>query len=233
MVRQTDGYRFFMESPRGIRTVRSDHVSKPPTPPARDAKWTRALRAQALFKEGTQLKDGPEYVVEKFIKHGWDDDGQLKLLVQWFGLPEKEATWQFFSSLPRDALRKYWLRKKIKLLALTREGVCFYDQVKKRVQDGQVARAGMETRVTKKTAKPLYSLRIPLALSLTVQLHPFKETVKGNTTNDRGKGVPSLRQTGDSYSAKVRWFDYGSKDDTWEPLENLPRNLVVRFLRQK
>jgi len=42
-----------------------------------------------------------------------------------------------------------------------------------------------------------------------------------------------LRQTGDSYSAKVRWFDYGSKDDTWAPLENLPRNLVVSFLRQK
>jgi len=42
-----------------------------------------------------------------------------------------------------------------------------------------------------------------------------------------------LRQTGDSNSAKVRWFDYGSKDDTWEPLENLSRNLDVRFLRQK
>jgi len=42
-----------------------------------------------------------------------------------------------------------------------------------------------------------------------------------------------LRQTGDSYGAKVRWFDYGSKDDTWEPLENLTRNLVVSFLRQK
>jgi len=42
-----------------------------------------------------------------------------------------------------------------------------------------------------------------------------------------------LRQTGDSYSTKVRWFDYGSKDDTWEPLENLARNLVVRVLRQK
>jgi len=35
------------------------------------------------------------------------------------------------------------------------------------------------------------------------------------------------------YSAKVRWFDYGSKDDTWEPLDNLPRNMVVRFLLQK
>jgi len=42
-----------------------------------------------------------------------------------------------------------------------------------------------------------------------------------------------LRQTGDSYSAKVRWFDYGSKDDTSEPLENLSRNMAVRFLRQK
>jgi len=42
-----------------------------------------------------------------------------------------------------------------------------------------------------------------------------------------------LRQTGDSDSAKVRGFDYGSKDDTWEPLKNLPRNLVVRFIRQK
>jgi len=42
-----------------------------------------------------------------------------------------------------------------------------------------------------------------------------------------------LRQTGDSYSAKVRLFDYGSKDDTWEPLKNLPRNLVVRFFQQK
>ena len=42
-----------------------------------------------------------------------------------------------------------------------------------------------------------------------------------------------LRQTGASCSAKERWFDYGSKDDTWEPLEYLSRNLVVRFLRQK
>jgi len=42
-----------------------------------------------------------------------------------------------------------------------------------------------------------------------------------------------LRQTSDSYSAKVRWFDYASKNDTWEPPENLFRSLVVRFLRQK
>jgi len=113
MVLQTDGYRFLIESPRGIGTVSSDHVTGAPTPPARDAKWTRALRAEALFKDKTQLKDGPEYVFERFIKHGWNDDGQLKLLVKWFGFPKKEATWQFASSLPREAFQTYCLREKL------------------------------------------------------------------------------------------------------------------------
>jgi len=31
----------------------------------------------------------------------------------------------------------------------------------------------------------------------------------------------------------MRWIDYGLRDDTWEPLENLPRNLVVRFFRKR
>jgi len=31
----------------------------------------------------------------------------------------------------------------------------------------------------------------------------------------------SLRRTNGIYSAKVQWFDYGSKDVSWEPLENL------------
>ena len=39
-----------------------------------------------------------------------------------------------------------------------------------------------------------------------------------------------LRRSNGIYSAKVRWFDYGPKDDSWEPLENLPRNLVICFL---
>ena len=47
---------------------------------------------------------------------------------------------------------------------------------------------------------------------------------------DRLIGIRRARGT---YSAKVRWFDYGPKDDTWEPLDNLPRNLVIRYLRQK
>jgi len=37
----------------------------------------------------------------------------------------------------------------------------------------------------------------------------------------------SFRRNNVIYSAKVRWFDYGPKDDSWEPLKNLPRNLVI------
>jgi len=41
-----------------------------------------------------------------------------------------------------------------------------------------------------------------------------------------------LRRSNGIYSAKVRWFDYGPKDDSREHLENLPRNWFIRFLRQ-
>ena len=87
---------------------------------------------------------------ELFIKHGWNDNGQLKLLVKWFGFPENEATWQFASSLLRKAPRKYCLPKKNELPALTREGVFFSDEVKRRVQDHQAAWRGQKTKSNKK-----------------------------------------------------------------------------------
>ena len=93
MVLQTYGHRFLVESPRDLRTVSSDHVTGAPAPPVRDAKWTRALRAQALFEVGDEIKDGPGFVFKRFVNDGSDDEGQLKVLVKWFGLPEKEATW--------------------------------------------------------------------------------------------------------------------------------------------
>jgi len=132
MVLQTDEHQFLVESPKGLRTVSSDHVTGAPAPPARDGKWTRALRAQDLFKVGDQIKEGPEFVFERFLNHGWDDDGQLKALVKWIGFPEQEVTGQLALSLPREAIRKYCLRNRVKLPALTREGVLFSDQVGRR-----------------------------------------------------------------------------------------------------
>jgi len=82
MVLQTHGHRFLVESPMCLRTVSSDHVTGAPAPAARDGKWTRAHRAQALIKVGDKIKEGPEFVFERFLNHGWDDDGQLKVLVK-------------------------------------------------------------------------------------------------------------------------------------------------------
>jgi len=59
MVLQTDGHWFLVESPKSLRTVSSDQVPGAPAPPARDGKWKRALRAQALFKVGDQNSGGP------------------------------------------------------------------------------------------------------------------------------------------------------------------------------
>ena len=75
MVLQPYGHRFLVEIPEGLQTVRSDHVTGVPTPPARDGKWIRALRAQALLKVGDQNKEGPEFVFERILNHGWDDEG--------------------------------------------------------------------------------------------------------------------------------------------------------------
>jgi len=75
MLLQTDGHRFLVESPKGLRTASSDHVTGAHAPPARDGKWTRDLMPQALFKVGDRNKKGPEFVFERFLNHGWDDDG--------------------------------------------------------------------------------------------------------------------------------------------------------------
>jgi len=132
MVLQTDGHRFLVESPKGLRTVSSDHVTGAPSPPAQDGKEKRAHRSQALCTVADQIKEGPEFVFERFVNHGQEDDGQWKVLVKWFGFPEQEAPWQLAFSLPREAIRKYCLRRRFKLPALTREDVFFSDQVGRR-----------------------------------------------------------------------------------------------------
>lgn len=46
-------------------------------------------------------------------------------------------------------------------------------------------------------------------------------------------GLAGLCKVDAQYWAKVRWYDYGRDVDTWEPLKDFPRHLVVNFLRAK
>jgi len=74
----------------------------------------------------------------------------MKVLVKWFRFPEQEATWQLASSLSREAIRKYCLRKSVKLPALTREGVFFSDQVGRRPLEAPVTSSHWEREGHKK-----------------------------------------------------------------------------------
>jgi len=187
MVLQTDGHRFLVEIPKGLRTVSSHHVTGAPAPPARDCKYTWARRAQALFKVGDQIKEGPESVFERFLNHGWDDDGQLKVLVKWFGFPEQEATWQLASSLPREAICKIFLRKRVKLPALTREGVFFPDQVEKRSLGTPVTSSHRQRKEHKKRGEAFSSLRDPRPVDRKKDgAHPLGGGDNGRHTKQEG-----------------------------------------------
>jgi len=115
--------------------VISDYVTGDPAPLVRDSKWTRALRAQALFKVGDQIKESPDVFFERFLNHGWEDDGKLKVRVKWFGFRENEATWQFSSSAPGETIRTFCWRNGAKLFALTREVFFFSDKAEEKPCD--------------------------------------------------------------------------------------------------
>jgi len=70
--------------------------------------------------------------VKSPVKYGWDrvcirtvrcakfdDDGNLFLQVRWFGFRSKDDTWKLATSLPRESVRKYGERARIKLPGLT------------------------------------------------------------------------------------------------------------------
>jgi hypothetical protein len=38
---------------------------------------------------------------------------------------------------------------------------------------------------------------------------------------------------GGGLRSRVRWYGYSSEEDTWEPAENLPENVVMRFHQRK
>ena len=87
---------------------------------------------------------------ERFLNHGWDGKGQLNVLVKWYGCPEKKAPLPFAFSLSRKAIRKYCLRERVKLPALTCEGVLFSDQVGRQALGTLVTSSHMQSKEHKK-----------------------------------------------------------------------------------
>jgi hypothetical protein len=59
-----------------------------------------------------------EYVVDKIVDHGVDEEGLMRVKVRWYGFTEKEDTWEPVANLPRHFLRLYARRVKIPVSSL-------------------------------------------------------------------------------------------------------------------
>lgn len=128
MVLRTDGRRFTVETPSGIRTVTSDHATRAPAPQAGHPAWARAEAARANFKvaqPSPSTGDGKEYVFEKFVDHRFNAEGALELRIRWFGYGPQDDTWRLATGLPAEAVRKYCRRRKLKI-RVTPSGIFFY-----------------------------------------------------------------------------------------------------------
>jgi len=95
--------------------------------------------------------DGPHFAYERFLNHGWDDEGKLKVLVKWFGFPQRRATWKEASSLPRESIMMFCMRNHDKIPPLMRKGVFFSDQVERRAFGTLVAQRHRKIMENKKS----------------------------------------------------------------------------------
>jgi Chromo (CHRromatin Organisation MOdifier) domain len=56
-----------------------------------------------------------EYVIERLLDHGQDEDGRTILKVRWAGFKPADDTWEPIQNLPEELVRRYAKRRKIEL----------------------------------------------------------------------------------------------------------------------
>lgn len=71
--------------------------------PEGDPAWVQALKAWRLSSLPA-AKQGPhEYVFDKVVDHGWDEDTiRLMLRIRWLGNGAKDDTWKCVEDLPAE-----------------------------------------------------------------------------------------------------------------------------------
>lgn len=123
-----------MESPKGLRSLKGDHITAAPPPLAGDRAWARAKRAQTSVSLASPEKEGPEYVFERFFGHMRREDGELLILVCWFRYTPQKDIWKRTTSPQGESVRKYCKRKGKDLPGLAAAGAFFCDTTRSQVR---------------------------------------------------------------------------------------------------
>lgn len=90
--------------------VSSDHVARAPTP-AGETDSTSTLRGpQEPVVPSDHENTGVSFVLERFVGHDRDQDGELWLLVRWWGYDASEDTWEPAHKFVRAKVIQYCQR---------------------------------------------------------------------------------------------------------------------------
>lgn len=92
----------------GIRDrVSSDHVARAPTPAGHTDSTSRLHGPQDPVVPMDYEDSGTPFVWERFVGHDRDSDGNLWLLVRWWGYAESEDTWEPCHKFDRAKVVQY------------------------------------------------------------------------------------------------------------------------------
>jgi transposase InsO family protein len=117
---KTDGHTLVLQQGETQVRVSSDRITPAPAPPS-----TLSPRTP-MEDPGSQTtprgeEDEPEYVVERIVGAKQLADGSLHYKVRWYGYYPEEDTWEPAHHLPKDILRRYHQRTRLRLPTSSQE----------------------------------------------------------------------------------------------------------------
>jgi tRNA(Ile)-lysidine synthase TilS/MesJ len=68
---------------------------------------------ELLSEDPEHLDDLAEFVVERIVSHRRDADGNMRLLLRWFGYASSEDTWEPVIHVPQKMVHRYARRKRL------------------------------------------------------------------------------------------------------------------------
>jgi hypothetical protein len=112
------GYK--IRSREGIQVVHSDRVIKFPRASElpMGVEGIKMIQSQESPPVDVTPRPDDEYVVDRIVDHGVDEDGLMRVKVRWYGFTEKEDTWEPVVNLPCHFQRLYARRVKIPIRSL-------------------------------------------------------------------------------------------------------------------
>lgn len=109
-----DGHTFTVLRDGHPERVNGDKVARAPTPTDKPNASTILRGPQGVAVPMDHQESGQEFVWERFVDYDRDPDGQLWLLVRWWGYTEEEDTWEPAEAFDERKVAEYCRRVNVR-----------------------------------------------------------------------------------------------------------------------